>query len=115
MKATQHKKNNRRTPSPKKKTETLKTKVLNVLQENIMYADDDQRLVARIIWDSMPKKDITAKELLKDMFINKKYPKPKSIDINSATKKYTIVNMPTKIPISCHPNLFIYEYIVASC
>ena len=43
------------------------------------------------------------------------HPKPKSIDITSATKKYTIVNMPTKIPISCHPNLFIYEYIVASC
>ena len=64
----------------KNKTETLKTKVLNVLKENIMYADDDQRLVARIIWDSMPKKDITAKELLKDMFINKKYPKPKSIE-----------------------------------
>ena len=28
----------------------------------------------------MPKKDIMAKELLQDMFIHKKYPKPKSIE-----------------------------------
>ena len=31
------------------KAETLKTKVLNILREDIKYADDDQRLVARII------------------------------------------------------------------
>ena len=62
------------------KAETLKTKVLNILREDIKYADDDQGLVARIIWESMPKKDIMAKELLQDMFIHKKYPKPKSIE-----------------------------------
>ena len=62
------------------KAETLKTRVLNILREDIKYADDDQRLVARIIWESMPKKDIMAKELLQDMFIHKKYPKPKSIE-----------------------------------
>jgi len=64
----------------KNKVNTLKTKVSNILQEDIAYADDDQRLVARIIWDSMSNHDISAKELLQNMFIHKKYPKPKSIE-----------------------------------
>jgi|14BtaG_2_1085337.scaffolds.fasta_scaffold00403_16 hypothetical protein len=63
-----------------KKTTSLKIKVMNILLEDPVYRDDDQRLVARIIWESMHKKDITAKELLQDMFIHKKHPKPKSIE-----------------------------------
>ena len=62
------------------KAETLKTKVLRYLQEDIKYRDNDQLLVGRIIWDMMPDQNVTAKTILEDMFKYEKYPKPKSIE-----------------------------------
>ena len=61
---------------------TVKDRVYKLLlndTENI-YRDDDQRLVARIIWDCMEDKNMLAEQLLYMMFITKVFPKPKSIE-----------------------------------
>ena len=61
---------------------TVKDRVYNLLlndTENI-YRDDDQRLVARIIWECMEDKKMLAEQLLHMMFITKVFPKPKSIE-----------------------------------
>ena len=61
---------------------TVKDRVYNLLlnDTNNKYRDDDQRLVARIIWECLENKDMRAEELLHNMFIAKIYPKPKSIE-----------------------------------
>jgi len=61
---------------------TVKERVYNILLNDTdnKYRDDDQRLVARIIWECVEDKKMSARELLHRMFIDKDYPKPKSIE-----------------------------------
>ena len=61
---------------------TVKDRVYNLLLNDTenKYRDDDQRLVARIIWESMEDKTISAQQVLENMFLHKIYPKPKSIE-----------------------------------
>jgi len=61
---------------------TVKERVYNILVNDTenKYRDDDQRLVARIIWECLEDKDMSAQQMLHNMFIAKIYPKPKSIE-----------------------------------
>jgi len=61
---------------------TIKDRVYQLLLKDTdnKYRDDDQRLVARIIWECVEDKTMSARELLHRMFIDKDYPKPKSIE-----------------------------------
>ena len=61
---------------------TVKDRVYNILLNDTenKYRDDDQRLVARIIWECMEDKHMLAEQLLQMMFITKVFPKPKSIE-----------------------------------
>ena len=61
---------------------TVKDRVYNILVNDTdnRYRDDDQRLVARIIWECMEDKNIPAQQMLHNMFIAKIYPKHKSIE-----------------------------------
>ena len=63
-------------------SKTIKDRVYQLLLSDTenKYRDDDQRLVARIIWECLENKDMRAEELLHNMFIAKIYPKPKSIE-----------------------------------
>ena len=61
---------------------TVKDRVYNLLLNDTdnRYRDDDQRLVARIIWECIEDKNMSAQQLLENMFLHKIYPKPKSIE-----------------------------------
>jgi ASC-1-like (ASCH) protein len=61
---------------------TVKDRVYNLLLNDTenKYRDDDQRLVARIIWECIEDKNMSAQQMLHNMFIAKIYPKPKSIE-----------------------------------
>ena len=61
---------------------TVKERVYNILLNDTdnKYRDDDQRLVARIIWVCLEDKDMSAQQMLHNKFIDKIYPKPKSIE-----------------------------------
>ena len=50
---------------------TVKERVYNILLNDTdnKYRDDDQRLVARIIWECLEDKDMSAQQMLHNMFI----------------------------------------------